>query len=286
MNDTPRTVLAGCSFAGLEFLYRYVRARRRIAPDELTVVEPRSHHPYIPLAHEAASGATSAESLRFDIEAFCAAVGVTFVRSAAVGLDTQSRLLQVDSGPPVPYDQLIIALGSEPSVPAALADREVTPAKWLVDALELHERIRTVHAATGAPARITVVGTGITGVEWSAELAGNVIAGQRPVVTLVGEDARLLPRFAAGIAAHAARVLGRLGVRCALGRSVADVAADAVVLRDGERIDSDVTVWAGGVRPNELVKRLGLPLTPTGHVVVTPRLAVPGVPGVYAVGDV
>jgi NADH dehydrogenase len=40
------------------------------------------------------------------------------------------------------------------------------------------------------------------------------------------------------------------------------------------------------VRPNPVVKDLGLPLTSDGHVVVTPRLAVPGVDGVYAIGDV
>src|SRR5215216_2507636 len=76
----PRIVLVGCSFAGLEFLYRYVRRRGgRLAPGELTVIEPRSQHPYVPLAHEAASGASAPESLRFDIETLCASVGAGFV---------------------------------------------------------------------------------------------------------------------------------------------------------------------------------------------------------------
>jgi NADH:quinone reductase (non-electrogenic) len=283
--ETPRIVLVGCSFAGLEFLYRYVRARRHLAPGELTVVEPRSHHPYIPLSHEAASGVTPPESLRFDIEALCASVGVTLVRSAAVGLDTRARLLDVEGGATLPYDQLIIAIGSEPAVPAALAEIGLVPAKWLADALELHERIRTIHLTTSAPARITVVGSGITSVEWASELAGNAIAGRRAAVTLVGQESRVLANFPPNIADRAATVLGELGIRCMLRSSVGDVAADAVVLDGGERIETDVTVWAGGVRPNELVRRLGLPLTPAGQVAVTARLAVPNVPGVYAIGD-
>src|SRR4051794_19256232 len=121
MNETPRIVLVGCSFAGLEFLYRYVRARRRLAPDEITVVEPRSHHPYIPLTHEVASGVTPPESLRFDIEAFCSALGVRLVRGAAVGLDSEARLLRVEGGEALSYDRVIVAVGSEPAVPAALS---------------------------------------------------------------------------------------------------------------------------------------------------------------------
>jgi NADH dehydrogenase len=112
------------------------------------------------------------------------------------------------------------------------------------------------------------------------------MAGLRPVVTLVGTETRLLASFPPGIANKAGEVLGELGVRRALQRSVVGVANGAVVLDHGERIESDVTVWAGGVRPNELVKRLGLPLAPTGQIGVTSRLAVPGVPGVYAIGDV
>lgn len=81
-------------------------------------------------------------------------------------------------------------------------------------------------------------------------------------------------------------MLRELGVPCILGRPVSEIASDAVVLDGGERIPTDIPIWGGGVRPNAVVKDLGLPLTPDGHVVVTSRLAVPGVDGVYAIGDV
>ena len=279
-------MLVGCSFAGLEFLYRYVRARRRLAPGELTVVEPRSHHPYIPLAHEVASGATSPDSLLFDIATFCAAVGVRLIRDAAVGLDTDARLLRVASGETLSYDRLIIAVGSEPDVPAALAGQEVLPAKWLVDAVEVRERLRATHLTTGAPARVTIIGTGITGVEWAAELAATAIGGLRSTVTMVGMESRVLAAFPPSIADRAAGMLDELSVVRMLGRSVRQAADGCVELDRGDRLATDIVVWAGGVRPNEVVKRLGLPLAASGHVDVTPRLAVAGFPGVYAIGDV
>jgi NADH dehydrogenase len=283
----PRIVLVGCSFAGLEFLYRYVRRRGgRLAPGELTVVEPRSQHPYVPLAHEAASGASAPESLRFDVEALCVSVGAGVVRGRATAIDPRARIVSVDGSAPLPYDRLVVAVGSEPAIPAAFAARGVVPAKWLSDALELRDRIAVVHATTRAPVRLTIIGAGITGVEWAAELATSRIAGIRPVVTVVEREARLLVDFAPGVADRASRVLRELGVPCILGRPVSEIASDAVVLDGGERIPTDIPIWGGGVRPNAVVKDLGLPLTPDGHVVVTSRLAVPGVDGVYAIGDV
>ncbi len=66
---------------------------------------------------------------------------------------------------------------------------------------------------------------------------------------------------------------------------VSDVTADSVVLDDGEHVPSDVVVWAGGVRPNPVVKAFGLPLTSDGRIAITRRLAVHDVDGVYAIGD-
>src|SRR5688572_25843710 len=116
----PRIVLVGCSFAGLGFLYRYVRRRGgRLAPGELTVVEPKPQHPYVPLAHEAASGASAPESLRFDVEALCVSVGAGFVRGRATAIDSRAQFVSVDGNGPLPYDRLVVAVGSEPAIPAA-----------------------------------------------------------------------------------------------------------------------------------------------------------------------
>ena len=101
----PRIVLVGCSFAGLEFLYRYTRRRGRLSPGELIVVEPRSHHPYVPLAHEAAGGVTAPQSLLFDIEAFCASIGAGFIRGMPQPAWIRAPDSYIDGGSPVPYDR-------------------------------------------------------------------------------------------------------------------------------------------------------------------------------------
>jgi NADH:ubiquinone reductase (H+-translocating) len=288
-------VLVGCSFAGLEFLYRYVRRRGRLRAGELTVVDRRASHPYIPLAHEALSGATSPDALRFDTRAFCHAIGAAFVEAEAIALAAERSAVVLAGGAELPYDRVILAVGSVPAVPAGFAsDERVVPAKFVADALRLRDCLRVLHESGVASPHVVVAGGGITGVEWAAELAGTGVDGRRARVSIVERGDRLLSTFAPGVARRATRVLGELGVRLHLRRSIASVAGDGVVLDDGARVPADVVLWAGGVRPAPVVAtlaRTGLELTESGHLAVTPRLLVRGVGArasvgaAYAIGD-
>ena len=58
----------------------------------------------------------------------------------------------------------------------------------------------------------------------------------------------------------------------------------AVRLTDGTAVATRTLVWGAGVMANPLIGRLGLPER-RGRLAVTPELAVPGVPGVWAAGD-
>jgi NADH dehydrogenase len=277
----PRTVLIGCSFAGLEFLYRYARRQGRFRPGELVVVDPHVRHMYTPLLHEAVSGRRGAEALVFDAEGFCRDVGGAFMPLTAVGLEPNRRTVALDDGTELGFERLIVAVGSVPAVPPDIAAREeVFAPKWLPDAVRLRERLLALRAAGAQRIDAVVVGAGVTGVEWAAELAG---AGVH--VTLVGRAPELLPRFHRGVAAHAARVLRALGARTVLGRGITSVDAGRVVLDDGSAIRAEVVVWAGGVRPAPLLETLGLPLTESGQLAVTPRLAVAGYENIYGIGD-
>ena len=206
--------------------------------------------------------------------------------ATAVAIERHERVVVLDGGERLPYDRLVLAAGSVPSVPDATADsRMVFAPKWLPTALRLRDRVLSVAGSGAHPVEVVVVGAGITGVEWSAELAGGSFANARVHVTLVGREPVILPAFHRGPAAHAAAVLQRLGVRTALGRSVTAIHADRVVLDDGSALPAHAVLWAGGLRPAPLLARLHLPLTESGHLTVTPRLAVPGADGVYGIGD-
>jgi NADH dehydrogenase len=67
---------------------------------------------------------------------------------------------------------------------------------------------------------------------------------------------------------------------------VAEVLPDAVVLTDGTRMQSDVTVWSAGVGPHSEVDDWGLPRGAGGRVVVGRDLQVQGMRNVFAAGDI
>jgi NADH dehydrogenase len=285
-----RTVVLGCSFAALEFLYRACRRRGRFGPGEITVVEPLASHPYIPLVHEMVSGARPVSALEFDTARFCRGIGATLVHQAAESLDPTGRTVRLADGTELPYDRLILTVGSVPDLPLGLgAADDVYAAKFLHDAVRLRARLLALATENADPVRVVVVGAGITGTEWSAELAGRGVSGARLAVTLIGREPRILPELPDNVARHAARRLDRLGVRVLLGHKTVAARRGAVTVvgetGNGADVVCDIVVWAAGVRPSPFVGRLGLPVTAEGKLVVTPRLDVPGHPEIFAAGD-
>lgn len=259
--DRPRPrndiVVLGCSFAALEFLYRSVRRRGRFLPGACTVVEPMPVHTYLPLVHEVASGVASVADNTYDAKAFVTATGAAWCAQRAIGVDPVRRLVFLDQSEPLEFSRLIIAVGSVDTAPAW---PDLFAAKRVEDALRVHAVLAPTHT-------VAIIGGGITGVEWAAELAS------RARVVLYSESAEILPTFAPGVRRHAARRLVRLGVEIRTGQRVS------------ARPNCDYVVWAGGVRANPTLKNFGLPLTQDGHLVVDEHLGVPGYQDVYGLGD-
>ena len=285
-SPATRTVLAGCSFAGLEYLYRTVRRRGRFAPGAMTVVDPRPVHSYIPLAHEVTGGVRDAEALRFDAAGFCRAIGADFVQGAVATLDRTTRSIGLADGHSVPYDRLVIAIGSVPNLPDAFKrSPAVIPAKFVDDAAALRRRLHVLRVSGASVLRVVVVGGGITGVEWSAELASGRVDGSRVATTLVCDTSRVLPTFARPVSQRAAAALSSAGVELLVSRRASGLSRDHVLLDGGTAVPCDVVVWAGGVRPHPVVSTFGLPVTADGHVIVNARLEVEGDPAMRAIGD-
>jgi NADH dehydrogenase FAD-containing subunit len=250
-------VVLGCSFAALEFLYRLARRRGVFRNGECVVVEPRAVHTYLPLAHEVASGVARVGENTFDAAAFCLGLGAEWCPCAAVGVDPEHRTVELDQGRRLTFARLVIAVGSVDTAPAG---PNIFAAKRVEDAARLRARVTRSDS-------VTVIGGGITGVEWSAELA---LRASR--VALITETSDILPTFAAGVRRHARKRLEQLGV---------EIIADC---RIGE-LPNHIIVWAGGVRANPVLQQFGLPLTDDGHLIVDEWLNVPGYPDIYGIGD-
>jgi len=75
------------------------------------------------------------------------------------------------------------------------------------------------------------------------------------------------------------------GVQFKLNARLADARPGFVQLKPDEEIPAETLVWTAGTMSNPILKTLAVQLDKRGAVVVESTLAVPGNPGVWAVGD-
>lgn len=180
------------------------------------------------------------------------------------------------------YDALVLSPGASPIVPN-------------LDGLDAaRERIFTIRniadvdALKGfmdaqAPKTAVVVGGGFIGLEMAENLVHKGLS-----VHLVEAADQVMTSLDPEMATLIAAELRKNGVQLTLGTGIQgfDNNGKTVVLADGSRIDTDLTVLAIGVRPESgLIKEAGLATNARGAIVVDDQFRVAGAEDVYAIGD-
>ncbi len=175
------------------------------------------------------------------------------------------------------WDKLIIATGASAARPAITgADREdVFVLRTINDMIRIKEWI-----AERRPDAAAIVGTGFIGLEVCENLARLGIA-----VTLVEKLDQVTPGLDPDMAILVRERLEKNGVKVFTGASITEVGNGAVVLADGTRISSGLTLLAAGVRPEtSLAKACGVELGVAGAIKTNAKMET-SVPGIWACGD-
>jgi NADH dehydrogenase len=204
----------------------------------------------------------------------------------------------------LPYDQMIVALGSTSrTLPIPGLAEHAFGFKTLSEAIALRNRIifqleqaeiEEDPQARRALLGVVFVGAGYAGLEGLAELqdfAADVVEryprarleGLR--FMLVEAKDRVMTEIAPDLAAHATAELRRRGIEVRTSTTIERVSADSVELSTGEIVPTRMTVWTAGVKPHPVVAKLGLPLDGGGRVLADRYCKVPDSPGVWAIGD-
>ena len=295
-----RVVVIGAGFGGLWA----IRALDK-APVDVTLIDRNNYHTFLPLLYQVAAAELSPGDIAYPVRGVLRqSRNVRFVMAAVQTLDLEQRVVKT-SGIDVPYDYLILALGSKSmffGVPGAA--EHAYRLKSLDQAANLRTRIldcfeRAAHEPDQEVRRrlltFAIIGGGAMGVEFAGALAELVhgplkrdyaaddIQNVR-ILLLEGTD-RLLPEFSPRQQRYCLQRLQRMGVEVRLRSLAARVEAEGIHLRDGQQIDAGTVVWTAGVRGQELAEVAGLPTNRRGQVPVEPTLQIPGHPEVYVVGD-
>ena len=301
LSPPPRAVIIGAGFAGLACAQALGGSRA-----EVTVVDRRNYHLFVPLLYQVATAALSPADIAHPVRRILSRYpNIEVLMGDVVEIDTEGLAVTLAAGRRLPFDRLVIAAGSEYAYFGHDDWAEFAPGlKTVEDAQEIRSRlleafeqaeISTDPQRQAALITTIIVGGGPTGVEMAgavAELARFTLARDfRNVepkaarVILVEVGPRLLAGFPEGLAAYARDRLEKLGVTVWTGRAVERIDESGAVI-GGERIAAGTVVWAAGVKASRLAEQLPAPRDRLGRITVAPDLSVPGHSGIYAIGDI
>ncbi|WP_336216197.1 NAD(P)/FAD-dependent oxidoreductase [Nonomuraea sp. LPB2021202275-12-8] len=292
----PRVVVVGAGFAGLNAARELARGGALVA-----VVDPRPYTTFQPLLYQVASAGINAGDVAYPLRTFAGKypnVRVRISRLSSLNLD--DKWVELADGTVIDYDYLVLATGVTTNwLGIEGAQEHAMPTYSVRDAVTLRERMQRCLEETAEGKRpsthIVIIGGGATGVETAgvmAELRRRTIPLTHPEIKPEQTSVTLVERFDYVLAPYkprlrdaAADALRKRGVNLRLGSTVAAVEPDAVVLDDGTRLPSDITIWAPGVIAPKEVADCGLPQGKGGRVIVTEALNLEAHPEVFVAGD-
>ena len=300
----PKILVIGSGFAGMECTHK-LEKMLSLDDAEIRMISPANHQLYLPLMPHVAAGVLTPQAIAVSLRRMLKRTII--VPGSATGVDTDAKAVIVKkiSGEEVieTYDYLVLTAGSvtrQFDIPGvdqfAVGVKNLAEAAWIRDHVIAQLDLA---AASDDPYEIAarlqfvVVGGGYAGVETAAYLQRLTTAAVKKYPRLspsavqwhlVDIAPKLMPEIGDKLGAKAVKMMEKRGVQISLGVSVAEATEDTVTLTDGRKLPCHTLIWTAGVATSPLIATTGLP-TNRGRLVVHPDLTVPGLPGVFALGD-
>jgi NADH dehydrogenase len=267
---------------------------------EVTLVDRHNFQTFLPLLYQVATAGLAADHVAYPIRGALRKSSIGFRMGSPISVDHRNKEVKLDSSEVLKFDHLIVALGSATAdfgikgvVENALGMKSVAEAINIrAEVMRRFEDLCRFQDETRLS--ISVVGGGPTGVEMAGALAELVrgplksdeehAAGHIDIY-LIEAGPRLLPSFSPPLSSRTQRDLEKLGVKVLTDTAVQEIAPSRILLKTGESIPSEITIWAAGVQGQPLAANLSLPLVAT-RIDVEPTLQVKNYPGYWAIGDI
>lgn len=313
-SNKTHIVILGGGFAGMttaEHLERVFGPDRTVS---LTLISETNALLFTPMLAEVAGSSLEPTHISSPLRTSLHRTNV--IRARVTEIDLKNRRVRLDPGFRVsggdarllaeglPFDQLVLALGSTSNYMGMRGVEEnAFDFKSLADAMrirnhviEMFERANDDNDPATRRARVTfvVAGGGFAGVELAGALNDftrgmlvyypNIQRDEIQIV-LVHSQPRILQELSESLGAYALERMKERGVTFKLGVRLADAEPGRVLLNSGEAIPAHTLVWTAGVRPNPLLTTLGIELDKRGALPAESTLAIPGQPGLWALGD-
>lgn len=289
----PKVVILGAGFGGLTA----ARALDRTA--DVTLVDRHNFQTFLPLLYQVSTAGLAADHVAYPIRGALRKTNVKFRMGSPVEVDHKNKTVKLDSSEVLHFDYLIVALGSATNDFGIKGVAENTLGmKSVNEALAIRSEIMRrfedlCRFEDDTRFSIAVVGGGPTGVEMAgaiAELKRGPLASDMADaaknidVYLVEAGPRVLPALSPKLSDRTKSDLEELGVTVLTNAAVKEVKPRQITFADGKTINSEVTIWAAGVKGEPAIAKLNIPQE-NGRIAVDPTMQVTNYPYVFAIGD-
>ena len=290
----PKVVILGAGFGGLTA----ARALDSIA--DVTLVDRHNFQTFLPLLYQVSTAGLAADHVAYPVRGALRKTKVKFRMGSPISVDHKNKCVKLDSSEVLPFDYLIVALGSATNDFGITGVAENTLGmKTVNEALNIRSEIMRrfedlCRFEDDTKFSIAVVGGGPTGVEMAGAIAelkrgpltsDSAEAAKNIDVYLVEAGSRVLPALSPKLSERTKKDLEKLGVKVLTNAAVKEVKPRQIIFADGSKIPSEVTVWAAGVKGEPAMKKLSVP-EDNGRIAVDPTLQVTNYPYIFAIGDI
>lgn len=311
-----KIVIVGGGAGGLELATKLGNTFGARGQAEIHLVDANNTHLWKPLLHEVATGSLDSgiDELSYRAQAYNHNFIFHIGRMCDLNRTSKEIILEpifdenqqeVLPERRLSYDNLVLAVGSQTNdfgTPGAKEFCSFLDSRQQAD--KFHKKLlNTYLKANNAASKkgnyklnIAIVGAGATGVELAAELHNTAselaaygldqLKKDQLKVTIIEAGERILPALPPRISGAAHRELTKLGIDVCTQTFIQEVTEEGFVTKDGNLIESQLKVWAAGVKAPEWMKELGgLETNRVNQIMVKPSLQTTVDDSIYAIGD-
>lgn len=290
----PRVVILGAGFGGL------TAAKALVGRAHVTLVDRHNFQTFLPLLYQVATAGLAADHVAYPIRGALRKTDIAFRMGSPISIDHRNKAVKLDSSEVLEFDHLIVALGSATTDFGVKGVNEYALGmKSVAEAVNIRAEVMRrfedlCRFEDETRLSVSIIGGGPTGVEMAGAMAelvrGPLTLDQKHAaahidIYLIEAGPRLLPSFSPSLSARTQADLEKLGVKVLVNTAVQEIQPRKILLKNGEVVPSEVTVWAAGVRGEPTASRLNLPITST-RIDIEPWLQVKNYPHIWAIGDI